>query len=400
MSGRAAPGIIFLIVFLDLLGVGLIAPLTPYIVERFSSSGTAVALLTLSYSAAQFLATPCMGAISDRVGRRPVLLVSVLGSAVGYVIFATAWSLPVLLFSRVLDGATGGNISTAQACIADFTPPKDRSKAYGLFGAAFGLGFVLGPAFAAALVGIHPMAPIWGAAALSLVTGTLVWARLPETLPPERRRREALRALDFNPVASLARALAGRVVALLLGAMLALSLAHAELRTAFGLLLRDRHGLDERGAAGMFAYVGVLAVIVQGFLVRKVAPALGDRRATLVALPLAAAGYFSLPLWSSWPWLLVGLAMMGLGGGIAGPSLTGLLSRSAPERGEGLVMGASQAASSLGLVIGPIIAGPLYDHAGAGWPFWTAACLVLAGLGLVGLVGREPARAPDVATSV
>ena len=115
MSGRAAPGIIFLIVFLDLLGVGLIAPLTPYIVERFSSSGTAVALLTLSYSAAQFLATPCMGAISDRVGRRPVLLVSVLGSAVGYVIFATAWSLPVLLFSRVLDGATGGNISTAQA---------------------------------------------------------------------------------------------------------------------------------------------------------------------------------------------------------------------------------------------------------------------------------------------
>lgn len=375
---RSASALIFLIVFLDLLGVGLIVPLTPFVVEKFSTTGMAVAMLTLCYSAAQFLATPVLGVLSDRFGRRPVLLASLFGSAVGYVIFATAGALPILYLSRILDGATGGNISTAQAYIADVTPRKDRAKAYGLVGAAFGLGFTLGPAFSSFLSVWGLMAPVWAAAGLALMTTCLAAFFLPETLPPEKRRSERIRVSDLNPAAVLIRTVRIPAVAAMLAAIFAASFAHAEMRTSLGIMLRDKFLFTESHVGRVFTFIGFVAVLVQGGLVRRVSPKIGDRRAVLIGLPLAIAGYALVPVPSPphWGMLLCALGLMGLGAGLAGPSLTGILSRAAPAGEEGQVMGASQAASALALVFGPLAAGPLYDHVGWNWPFWSAAGVI------------------------
>lgn len=392
---RSASMLIFLIVFLDLLGVGLIVPLTPFIVEKFSSTGTAVAMLTMCYSAAQFVATPVLGALSDRFGRRPVLLVSLFGSSVGYVIFATAGALPLLYVARVIDGFSGGNISTAQAYIADVTPKKDRAKAYGLIGAAFGLGFTLGPAFSALLTQRTGMlmAPVWAAAGLSLVTMLLVALRLPETLPPAARTSGPLTARELNPATVLIRAARLPTVAAMLSAVFAAAFAHAELRASLGVLLRDKFQFTESHVGQVFTFIGFVAILVQGGLVRRLSPKIGDRRAVLFGLPVAVAGYALIPLVPAgqWGWLLGALALMGLGAGVATPSLTGILSRAAPPGEEGRVMGASQAVSALALVFGPILAGPLYDEVGKGWPFWSAAGVVLIALLVVAVkrVGQD-----------
>ncbi|KAA0215155.1 MAG: MFS transporter [Leptolyngbya sp. PLA3] len=389
---KSAAALIFLIVFLDLLGVGLIVPLTAYIVERFSASGTAVAMLTMSYSAAQFVATPVLGALSDRYGRRPVLMLSLLGSAGGYLLFATAGALPLLYAARVLAGLTGGNISAAQAAIADMTPPRDRAKAYGLIGAAFGLGFVLGPAFSSVLVRYGLMAPVWTAAGLSLVTFTLVAFFLPESLSREARRK-SMNAGDFNPLGVLLRTMRIPMVTAMLGAIFATAFAHAELRASLSVLLRDKFRYTEMQAAHVFTWIGFVAVMVQGGLVRRLSPRIGDRRSVLLGLPLAMAGYALIPVAPPGHWgpLIGALTLMGLGAGLATPSLTGILSRAAPSGQEGSVMGASQSIAALGLVFGPMAAGPLYDYVGWSWPFWSASAFMAAAFVIVALlhVGKE-----------
>lgn len=394
---KSASALIFLVVFLDLLGVGLIVPLTPYIVEQFSTTGTAVAMLTMCYSAAQFVATPILGVLSDRYGRRPVLLASMFGSAIGYVIFAMAGMLPLLYLSRILDGATGGNISTAQAYIADVTPRQDRAKAYGLVGAAFGLGFLLGPAFSALLVSIPKflgsdasglMIPVWAAAGLSLVTFTLILFFLPETLPPEARRKEPITSRDLNPVLVIVQTMKVPTVAIILAAVFSVGFAHAELRASLSVLLRDKFKFEEMQTGWVFAYIGFVAVMVQGGLVRRVSPKIGDRRAVLYGLPLAILGYALIPVAppAHWGYLIGAVTLMGLGAGFATPSMTGILSRAAPPGQEGQVMGASQAITALALVFGPLLAGPLYDNVGRGWPFWTAAGVMLVALLIVAIM--------------
>lgn len=413
---RSTSALIFTIVFLDLLGIGIIAPLSPYLVGRFDTSGTAVALLTLSYSAAQFLATPVLGVLSDRVGRRRVLLCSILGSSAGYVLFAMAGSLHVLFIARIIDGFTGGNIATAQAAIADVTEPKNRAKAYGMIGAAFGLGFLLGPAFSAVIshgagliVGpdraaashITMLAPIWAAAALSFITACLVYFLLPETLPAELRRRTPIGPRDLNPFAALARAWMVPGAAVVLAAIFAMGFAHAELRTSFGVFLRDEFSYNETKAAWIFAFMGLVAIIVQGGLVRKIAPWLGDRKTALVGLPIGAVGYALIPLAPQAAWVYPAIALCGLGMGLAGPPLAGILSRTAPLESRGEVMGASQSMQSLGLVLGPIAAGVMYDHGGKGWPFWTGALCVLVAMVIVMKIrdGRRTDSTDAVAAS-
>jgi predicted MFS family arabinose efflux permease len=392
---RTAGAIIFLIVFLDLLGVGLIVPLSPYIVEQFDMSAMSVAWLAMSYSAAQFLATPILGALSDRYGRRPILIWSLFGTMVGYVVFAMAHSLPLLFAARALDGATGGNISTAQAAIADVTPREQRAKAYGLVGAAFGLGFTLGPAISGLLIKLSGslMTPVWAAAGLSLFTLTLVAYRLPETHPHERRRREHVRARDLNPFRSLLQVAKIPALGWLLLAIFLYNFAHAELRAAFGVLLRDKLSFTEELASWMFAYMGLLAIFVQGGLVRRLAPILGDRRTALIGLPIAAIGYALLPLGGTWHGVGAALTVLALGGGLASPTITSMLSGAADASVQGAAMGASQSVAALALVIGPLVAGNLYDHVGRGWPFWTGAGVVALAFGII--AGRGVIRPAD-----
>lgn len=394
----------FLIIFLDLLGVGIIAPIAPFVVARFEADGAffgtalAVTLLTLSYSAAQFLATPVLGALSDRVGRRPVLLGSMIGTAAGYVLFALGATVGggsywVVLGARVLDGATGGNISAAQAALADITPPAERAKAFGLVGAAFGLGFTLGPAISAMLSGFGPLAPVWASAGLAMVTSVLIAVYLPETLAREHRRAGRMTAADFNPLGTLARAMMIAGLPVLLGVVFLVNFAHAEMRTTFALFLKEHLGMDQRHAGWMFAYVGLMAVLVQGVLVRKVEPALGARRTAVIGLPIAACGYGLIPLADS-SWVMLGaITLMALGGGLAGPSISSMLSSSAGPEKQGTVLGASASVAALSLVVGPVAAGLLYDHAGDAWPYWTGACAVVLGWLVLTLRVRGAARA-------
>lgn len=398
---RATSLLVFFIVFLDLLGVGLIAPMSPYIVGRFASGGTAVALLTVAYSAAQFLATPVLGALSDRYGRRPVLILSLLGSSAGYVLFASAGALWMLYVGRIIDGFTGGNISTAQAAITDITPEKDRVKVYGLIGAAFGLGFVLGPAFGAGLLWAmpeNPNGPIWAAAGLSLAASILVMVKLPETHPKSAATKGPLTAAELNPLAVLLRVVSHRGAAVVMAVVFVVGFAHAELRAVFGKLMIDKLGFEEKRAAAVFAAMGIIAVVVQGGLVRRVAGRIGDRATVLMGLPLAVLGYALIP--EAWDWgSVIGvMAVAGLGMGLVGPPTNGILSRSVPARMMGSAFGASQSASSLGLVFGPLVAGPAYDYLGRGWPFWSAAGLLLAGFVIVAVcVPRSRAGASVVA---
>lgn len=395
VSRKTATALIFGIIFLDMMGVGLIAPLTPYVVERFGGAATDVGILTSSYSGAQFLATPVLGMLSDRYGRRPVLILSLLGTAIGYFIFATTSMYWVLVASRILDGATGGNISTAQAYLADVTPPEDRAKTFGLMGAAFGLGFTLGPTAGALISGINPMAPVYLAGCMALLAMVLVYRLLPETLPPHMRTSGPVTFAALNPASGLIKAFSIPRVPMFLGTVFAIAFAHAELRSSLGIYAKTQFNFSQHQAEWMFAYMGVIAIIVQGFLIRVVSKFIKDRALVLIALPIAAAGFGLLGVPDVWWGMLGCLGLAALGMGLAGPTINGLLSRAAGPKAQGVSMGASQSIASLALVVGPMVAGPLFDHVGKAWPFYTAGLAIA--LGWLIVLSWKPAPAPDPA---
>ena len=230
---------IFLTVFLDLLGVGILVPVLPFIVAEFRTDALTVGLLSLTFAAAQFLASPVLGAWSDRVGRRTVLLLSVLGTGVGYFIFGAAHTLWLLFLARLIDGFTGGNVSTAQAYIADVSAPADRAKNFGLIGAAFGLGFIIGPALGGILSHWSLRAPAYAAGILSLITVTIGYLVLPESLPPERRTRTPFRLGDLHPLGHLGEAIRRPGVARIFLAFFAMNFAMAGLQSNFAVFTRE-----------------------------------------------------------------------------------------------------------------------------------------------------------------
>src|SRR5262249_3896208 len=202
-STRRALGVIFFIMLMDIIGLTILYPVVPYIVQRYSPEAVMVTLMTVIYAGAQFFAAPALGRLSDRFGRRPILLASIFGSVIGYVIFGIGQALWVLLLSRLIDGITGGNLSTASAYIADVSEPEARPRNFGLVGLAWGLGLVLGPALGGIMSRLSLEAPIFAAAILSTVGVILVYFELPESLPKERRETAPVRLNDLNPFASI-----------------------------------------------------------------------------------------------------------------------------------------------------------------------------------------------------
>lgn len=293
-SDRKALGIAFFIVFLDLLGASILIPVVPYIVRAYRPDAMTVGWLSLSYSAAQFLATPVLGALSDRVGRRPVLLISIIGSALGYFLFGWAGSLWVLFASRILDGLTGGNISTAQAYIADRSLPEDRAKNFGMIGAAFGLGFILGPAFGGALSKISLQAPAFAAAIVSVITFLTAFVFLPESLPPEKREHARFTLRQFNPLGHIAAPLKRPVLRWLLPGFFALAFAMSGLTSNFAVYTLNRYGLTPSQNALILVWLGVVSVIIQGGVVRRLLPRVGENRLASEALALSVIGYAAL----------------------------------------------------------------------------------------------------------
>ena len=366
--------VIFLTIFVNLVGFGIIIPLLPFYAETFGASPVTIGLLFASFSLSQLIASPLLGGLSDRWGRRPVLILSLIGTAVSFVMLAVAQSLAMLFAARIVDGLSGGNITTARAYIADITTEEERPRAFGLLGAAFGLGFVVGPALGGALSHISYTAPIWAAAAITIVAIVLAWIWLPETV----HRAQAGAALPWH---ALGTVLQRPRLRLLLGIDFVYWMAFAVYQTTFALFGARRFGFDATHTGYLLSAFGALGVIIQGGLVGPIAAALGSRRTLLVGLGFACAGWAGSALTYSVPVFVGMLVPAAIGIGLCNAVLTAMVSTAAGRAEQGRVQGAAGALESLGRTLGPVWGNALLQRAGEGAAFGAAAgLLVVAGV--------------------
>lgn len=381
VAGRGPLTIVFLTVFIDLIGFGIVLPLLPFYATALGASPLEVGLIIGSFSAMKFLFSPVWGSLSDRIGRRPPLVIGLLGSAASYLIFALAGSLPVLLLSRVVGGVMGATVPVAQAFIADATTAERRARGMGLIGVAYGLGFILGPAIGGLLSRWGYGVPGYVAAALSLLNAVAAWLFLPEPLPAGRRTRAgglggmaALRA-HFG---SLARTLShprlrGPISALFLG-----TVGFAAYTTTFPLFLEAPLGLTAAHAGGFFALAGLCSAVVQGGLVGPLVERRGEAAVGAWGAGLLGAGLIALGWLDGLLAAILLVPVIGAGWGFMAPSLQSLVSRRAEAAEQGVVLGVSQSMSSLARLIGPLAGGWVFGGLGFAWAFAAAAVPLLA----------------------
>lgn len=385
---------IFITVFIDLLGYGMVVPLLPFYVQQQSAGATLAGALGSLYALMQLLSGPVLGALSDRYGRRPVLLICLFGTALGYLILGLADSLAVIFFAVMLDGITGGNLTTAYAYIADITTPENRARGLGLVGAAFGLGLMAGPALGGLLSAYGLGVPAFTACAIALANVVFGLAALPESLPLERRNvTPSLHMLNWW--AQLSRLFQIPPVRVLLITIFTLNLAFSGLQTNFPLYSQARFGWDATRNGIFFAYVGVCAVFIQGLLYGWLQPRLGEKRLSLGGLALMILGLAGTALamrdWMLYP--IVGI--VALGSGLSIPSLTALVSGRMSAGEQGRLMGGTQALLSLTMIIGPTLSGLAFEHINITSPYWLGS--LFAGMALVLAYGalRRPQPQPD-----
>jgi DHA1 family tetracycline resistance protein-like MFS transporter len=363
--------IIFLTIFVNLVGFGIIIPLLPFYAQTFGASPFAIGLLFAVFSVAQLVASPVLGGLSDRHGRRPVLIFSLAGTVVSFVMMATAQSLAVLFIARIVDGLSGGNISTARAYVADVTEPKDRARAYGLIGAAFGLGFILGPAMGGLLSKISYTAPIWAAAAITLAATVLAWIWLPETV----RRTSAGSEMPFRYLGDLLQRPGVRRVLVI---DFVYWFSFAIFQTTFALFAARRFGFDAPQTGYLFAGFGVLGAVIQGVFIRPVVRRLGDKPTFIVGLVFTALGLVGAALAHSVPLFVMALVPLALGIGFGHPTMASLVSRAGRADEQGRVQGAAGAMESLGRALGPVWGNSSLQRFGDGMPYLSAAvCIVV-----------------------
>ena len=385
-GGRSPLAIVFVTVFLDLVGFGIVIPLLPLYAGRFGAGPVAVAWLLAVYSLMQFLFAPWWGRVSDRVGRRPILLLGLFGSAASYLAFGLAGSLPVLFLARAASGFAGANVGVAQAYVADVTTPENRARGMGMIGAAFGLGFIFGPAIGGVLSTWGAAVPFFGAAAVTLANALLATVRLPESLPPERR---SAHPHGFG-LAERARAFFGagtppRLRAIYAAAFFA-TVAFAAMEGTFSLWADARWHLPRHGISYLFAYIGVVSVIAQGGIVGRLAPRIGAGRTAAGGIALIAVGLVGIALAPSIALLLPALALLALGHGTASPSLSTLISHQGGPGDQGRLLGVNQSLSALGRVLGPVGGGFALAHLGLGAPFLSGAVVAAGAAALLALV--------------
>jgi MFS transporter, DHA1 family, tetracycline resistance protein len=371
--------ILLLIVFIDLVGFGIVIPLLPYYALKFSASPLEVTTMMACYSFAQFFASPIWGRLSDRLGRKPILLVSLTCSVLSYLWLGFADALWMLFAARLLAGAGAGNISAAQAYITDVTDEKNRAKGMGMIGASFGLGFTLGPAIGGLLAGSDASSatlsrPAFAAALLSAIALVLAVTILKESLSPEHRRAARGPRRWALAQEAFARPSLRHIIVL----FFLTTTAFAGMESTFALWANSGFGWGPQQVGFLFFYIGIVLVLVQGGLVGRLSRSLGEARMALVGSVLLVLGLAGLPFSTDLPRLLVDMALLSIGFGILSPALTSLVSRAAGSTERGGILGVNQSGQSLARILGPLIGGFVYGAAGRDAPYYVGAAIMVA----------------------
>ena len=395
--------LILFTIFLDLLGIGLIFPIGPFYASAFGASAFDVGLLFTTFSVAQFLTIPILGALSDRYGRRPVLLICIAGEAVGYVLFGAATSLSMLYLSRLVAGASSGNIGAAQAYLADITTPRDRTSAFGKLGAAVSVGFLFGPAVGGFLGQFDLRLPAFVAAGLVVINwiSALLW--LPESLPPDRRSTGSL-WFGLNPFGVLFTLFRRPLLRAPLVATFLCNFAFSGYLAAFALFTADRFGWGPEAVAAVLVVQSLVSIGVQTLAVRQLSLMLADTTIVVIGVIVNMLGFLVIAAAFN-PVLLylVSAPLQAVGSALWRPSLTSLISKLVSNREQGLASGGTQAAAALATIIGPLCAGVIFEQIGSAAPFVAGAFVFLIAALLIMLATRwQPAlsrrgleRAPE-----
>jgi len=406
---KASLGTIFLTVFIDLLGFGMVIPFLPGVARHLGASDLVASLTGSVYSLMQFLLVPVWGRLSDRVGRRPILLISIAATAAGMVLLGFANTLALLFAARIFTGAATANIAVAQAYIADVTPPEGRARGMGLIGLAFGLGFIFGPFFGGELARLplygRPGAlPAFAAAGLSLINLVMASVTLPESLPSERRGKvRSHRASPFD-LGAFRKALATPDVGRALAINFLVVFWFAGMEQTFRLFTDDAFHMTDAATGGLFGFVGVVAAIVQGGLIGRLTRRFGEVRLLSAGLIIQTLGFAALGLSPripalSYAVLVAACMLIAAGSGLATPSVSSYVSRRAGSDVQGLTLGTLQSLSALARVLGPALGGLLYQTIAAAAPYFAGALGLALGawlaLGLtpLGLTAGPPATA-------
>jgi multidrug resistance protein len=372
-------------VALDLVGFGIVVPILGRYAERFGANGLQVGLMFASFSIAQMVFAPILGRISDKVGRKPVIVFSLIGTAVGSFVTGAAGALWVLFLGRILDGASGASVAVAQGAVADIAPPEQRARLMGMLGAAFGVGFVVGPALGglAALGGPH--VPFYLAGSIAAINAVAAMIRLPETKPDTSHITEKHQRGSALSPALKRFALVGFLS----------MLGFAGFEATFSIWGEKQFGFTEGSASIVFVFVGVTLVAVQGGLIGPLTQRLGSRKLLRIGLSLVAVGLLLLGFSTTWPLLFIALFLLSLGQGMSGPSGSALVAELAPVERRGEAIGYQQSTAAFGRVAGPVMAGALFDHVGISAPFFVSGVLILCAVGSVWSITRSAITATN-----
>lgn len=365
--------IIFLIIFINMFGFGIILPLLPYYVESFGAGPLTIGLLTAVYSLFQLLSAPILGELSDKFGRRPILLFSIGGTALSFGILGIANSIPLLFLSRIIDGASGGNISTAQAYIADITSKKNRTQGMGMMMAAFSLGFILGPALGGILSVYGYAVPAFVAGVVALIATLATYFFLPESIKVNdatksavKKRRKVFSLRDFYD------ALTHPEVGLFLSISFMTMLAFSLMQGTFALFSEHSLHFTAKDNGYIFAYLGLVGVMMQMFFLKRLLRWIPERKAIFISIISMAIALGLIALSTNMVLLFVAITLLAFSNSISGPVLAGLISKNTPDNEQGNVAGMSQSVGSMARLLGPVFGTVIYSQLGLTAPFLLA----------------------------